>query len=410
MRGFLEKIFPAGIFTLPVIIAALGYFVDVFDMYIFGANRIASLTDIGVPQEEIFDTGVMILNLQMAGMFIGGLLFGILGDKFGRTKMMFLSIVTYSIATFMNGFVDSVAAYATFRFIAGLGLAGELGLAITLISETMPKDKRGYGAGIICGFGILGGLCAALLALVIPWRMSFIIGGLMGLALLFFRVRIAESHMFEGMKEIKDKGKISMVFQKPERIIKFLHCVSLLLPVWYVIGVLVYFSPELLKVKYGLEVTVPPILAFVMFFLAMSDFVSAWISNAVKSRKKVLIGFISLGLIMVLTLLLSPVDFNYPALIIIYVGAAIGCGCWVLGVTAASESFGTNLRATITTSVPNFSRAATIPITLSVAALKEHMPLDQAALIVGLVVYALALFGAFAMRETFAADLDYLEK
>lgn len=410
MRGFLEKIFPKGVFILPVIVAAFGYFVDVFDMYIFGANRVASLTAIGVPKDEIFDTGVMILNLQMAGMFIGGLLFGVLGDKFGRTKMMFLSIVTYSIATFMNGLVDNVAAYATFRFIAGLGLAGELGLAITLISETLPKDKRGYGAGIICGFGILGGLSAALLALVIPWRVSYIIGGLMGFALLFFRVRIGESRMFESTKEHKHKGKISMVFAKPERMKRFLLCVCMLLPTWYVIGVLVTFSPELLKVKYGLEVTVPPILAFTLFFLALSDFVSAWISNAVRSRKKVLIGFISLGIIMVLTLLLSPVALNYQALLVIYIGMGIGCGCWVLGVTTASESFGTNLRATITTSVPNFSRAATIPITLSVVTLKEHMPLDQAALIVGIVVYALALFGAYATRETFAEDLDYLEE
>ena len=410
MRGFLEKIFPKGVFILPVIVAAFGYFVDVFDMYIFGANRVASLTAIGVPKDEIFDTGVMILNLQMAGMFIGGLLFGVLGDKFGRTKMMFLSIVTYSIATFMNGLVDNVAAYATFRFIAGLGLAGELGLAITLISETLPKDKRGYGAGIICGFGILGGLSAALLALVIPWRVSYIIGGLMGFALLFFRVRIGESRMFESTKEHKHKGKISMVFAKPERMKRFLLCVCMLLPTWYVIGVLVTFSPELLKVKYGLEVTVPPILAFTLFFLALSDFVSAWISNAVRSRKKVLIGFISLGIIMVLTLLLSPVALNYQALLVIYIGMGIGCGCWVLGVTTASESFGTNLRATITTSVPNFSRAPTIPITLSVVTLKEHMPLDQAALIVGIVVYALALFGAYATRETFAEDLDYLEE
>lgn len=410
MRGFLEKHIPKEVFTLPVIVAAFGYFVDVFDMYIFGANRVASLTAIGVPKDEIFDTGVMILNLQMAGMFIGGLLFGVLGDKFGRTKMMFLSIITYSIATFMNGLVDNVPAYATFRFIAGLGLAGELGLAITLISETMPKDKRGYGAGIICGFGILGGMTAALLALVIPWRLSFIIGGLAGLVLLFFRVKVSESHMFEGMKEHKDRGKISMVFAKKDRIVRFIYCVLLLLPTWYAIGVLVTFSPELLKVKYGLEVTVPPILAIVMFFLALSDFVSAWISNAVKSRKKILIGFISFGLISTLTLLLSPIDFNYPALIVIYIGIGVGCGCWVLGVTAASESFGTNLRATITTSVPNFSRAAIIPISLSVAALKEHMPLDQAALIVGLVVYALTLLGAFAMRETFGADLNYLEK
>jgi len=410
MRRFLDPLFPKEILTLPVIVAAFGYFVDVYDMWIFGANRVASLTDIGVPADKIFETGVMLLNLQMAGMLIGGLVFGILGDKFGRTKMMFISIIVYSMATLLNGLVHSVPAYATFRFIAGFGLAGELGLAITLISEIMPKAKRGYGAGIICGFGIFGALAAAIGALYIPWRWSFIIGGIAGMALLIFRIKVSESHMFQSMKEHKEKGQLSLIFAKKDRVLRFFYCICLLLPVWYAAAIIVTFSPELLKSEYGHIVTAAAMMVWFNLFLALADFGSAWISQWVRSRKKVLGAFITMGFISTMMLLMSPVPLSMPMIIGLYILISCGCGCWVLGVTTASESFGTNLRATITTSVPNFSRAATIPITLSVVALKDHMPLGDAAMIVGFVVYGLALFGAFMIKETFDADLEYLER
>lgn len=406
-----EKLFPKEILTLPVIVAALGYFVDVYDLWIFGANRVASLTDIGVPESELFDTGVLLLNMQMAGMLIGGIVFGILGDKYGRTRMMFISIITYSMATLLNGLVDSVMSYATFRFISGFGLAGELGLAVTLISESLPKEKRGYGTGIVVGFGIFGALTAALLAQFIPWRASFIVGGIAGLCLLIFRIKVSESQMFKGMHEkIVPRGSLKMVFAKKERVLKFLYCGCTLLPVWYGAGVLATFAPELMKSEYGLIVTAAGMMIWFNLFLALADFASAWISQWVKSRKKVLASFVGFGACMTAVLLLSPVALSLPAVIFLYVAISIGCGCWVLGVTTAAESFGTNLRATITTAVPNFSRAATIPITLSVAALKDHMSLGNAALIVGAVVYGLALMGALLLPESFGKDLDYTEE
>lgn len=404
-----EKLFPKDILTLPVIVAALGYFIDVYDIWIFGANRVTSLTDIGVPADKLFDTGVMLLNMQMAGLFIGGFVFGILGDKYGRTKMMFISILTYSMATLLNGLVHSVEAYAVFRFIAGFGLAGELGLAVTLISESLPKEKRGYGTGIIVGFGIFGALAAALLAHIIPWRASFVVGGVAGLILLFFRIKVAESAMFKNIETLEKRGRISMVWQKRDRLLRFFYCVFMMLPVWFTAGVLVTFGPELINSEYGLTIAAASLMVYFNLFLALSDFASAWISQWVRSRKKVLASFITLGFAMTTALLMSPVPLTMPVIIALYIGIAIGGGCWVLGVTTAAESFGTNLRATVTTAVPNFSRAATIPMTLGVAALKEHMPLGDAAMIVGAIIFTLALAGALLIPESYGKELNYIE-
>ena len=396
--------------TLPVLVAALGYFIDVYDIWIFGANRVASLTDIGVPQERMLDTGVLLLNMQMAGLFLGGFVFGILGDKYGRTKMMFISILTYSMATLLNGMVQSVEAYAVFRFVAGFGLAGELGLAVTLISETLPKDKRGYGTGIIVGFGVFGALAAATLAHYVDWRTSYYIGGVAGLALLAFRIKVHESTLFEGAREVKDRGKIRMIFNDRTRFLKFLYCVFMVLPVWYAAGVLVTFGPELIQSEYGHAIAAASLMVWFNLFLALSDFLSAWISQWLGSRKKVLFAFISLGFLMTAALLLSPVPLSLPMIIALYIGVALGGGCWVLGVTTAAESFGTNLRATITTIVPNFSRAAIIPMTLGLAALKDHMSLGHATMVVGAVIFTLALLGAALIPETHSKNLDYLEE
>lgn len=409
MNGALSKIFPKEVLTLPVIVAALGYFIDVYDIWIFGANRVASLTDIGVPADEIFSTGVLLLNMQMAGLFVGGFVFGILGDKYGRTKMMFVSIVLYSLATLLNGLVQDVMSYATFRFIAGFGLAGELGLAVTLISESLPKEKRGYGAGIIVGFGVFGAVAAAILAHYIPWRGSFIIGGVAGLALLFFRIKVAESQIFEKVRQDSDRGKISMILRSPERLKRFFFCVCMVLPVWYTAGVLVTFAPEIMQSEYGVTIAAATLMIWFNLFLALADFASAWISQWFKTRRKVIAGFIALAFIMTMVLLNLPVPPSTAMMIAIYSVIAVGAGCWVLGITITAESFGTNLRATVTTAIPNFSRAATIPMTLAVTALKDDIGLGNAAMVVGIVIFSLALLGALSLPETFAKDLDYKE-
>ncbi len=405
-----EKIFPKGILTLPVIVAALGYFIDVYDIWIFGANRIAALIDIGVPADQIMSTGVFLLNMQMGGMFLGGLFFGVLGDRYGRTKMMFLSIILYSMATLLNGLANDVASFATFRFLAGFGLAGELGLAVTLISESLPKEKRGYGAGIIVGFGVFGALAASLLAHYIPWRTSFMLGGIAGLMLLCFRIKVAESQIFDTIRSDETRGNLLMILASPQRLKKFCLCVFMVLPIWYTAGVLVTFGPEIIQSQYGLTIAAATLMVWFNLFLALSDFASAWISQWVRSRKKVITAFIALAFLMTIVLLNLPAPPSVSLLIAIYVGIAIGAGCWVLGITITAESFGTNLRATATTAVPNFSRAATIPMTLAVLALKDYMGLGPAAMTVGAVIFTLALLGALMLPETFAKDLDYKEK
>lgn len=412
MNAALSKIFPKEILTLPVIVAALGYFIDVYDIWIFGANRVASLTELGVPADEILGTGIMLLNMQMAGLFLGGFVFGILGDKYGRTKMMFVSIVLYSLATLLNGLVNDIASYATFRFIAGFGLAGELGLAVTLISESLPKEKRGYGAGIIVGFGVFGAVAAAILAHYIPWRASFILGGVAGLALLFFRIKVAESQIFENARLDADRGRISMLFISPQRLKKFFYCVCMVLPVWYTAGVLVTQAPEILKAEYGITIAAASIMIWFNLSLALADFASAWISQWVRSRKKVIASFIAFAFLMSIVLLNLPSAPSMSLLIAIYVLIAAGAGCWVLGITITAESFGTNLRATATTAVPNFSRAATIPMTLGLLYLNEHwgMELGPAAMVVGIITFGLALLGALRLPETFGKDLDYNER
>lgn len=407
---FIQKMFPKEILTLPVIVAALGYFIDVYDIWIFGANRVAALTEIGVPADQIMNTGVFLLNMQMGGMFLGGLFFGILGDKYGRTKMMFLSIILYSLATLLNGLANDVMSFATFRFLAGFGLAGELGLAVTLISETLPKEKRGYGAGIIVGFGVFGALAASLLAHYIPWRASFMLGGIAGLMLLCFRIKVAESQIFDTIRSDETRGRLSMILKSPQRLKKFFLCVCMVLPIWYTAGVLVTFGPEILKDKYGMTVAAATLMIWYNLFLALSDFASAWISQWIRNRKKVLASFILFSFLTTIILLNLPAAPSMPLLLALYVGIAIGAGCWVLGITVTAESFGTNLRATATTAVPNFSRAATIPMTLAVLALKDHIGLGNAAMTVGVVIFVLALLGALMLPETFAKDLDYKEE
>jgi putative MFS transporter len=400
----------AKILSLPVILAALGYFVDVMDIWIFAANRVASLQDLGVPADKILDTGVYLLNMQMGGLFLGGLLFGVLGDKFGRTKIMFASILTYSLATLANAFVQDIHTYAALRFISGIGLAGELGLAITLISEILPKEKRGYGTGIIAGFGIMGAVAAALMAQVMDWRVSYAVGGIAGLILLAFRMKVAESELFHSVPKGTRKGSLLMLFTSRERTMRFVRWVCMILPIWFVAGIMVTFGPEIIKTTFGFDITAATLIIISTTALAIGDFTSAWVSQLVKNRRVVVVLFTFLSLLAFAIFINSPFRFGTASIFALYVLMSFGTGCWILGITASGESFGTNLRATVTTAVPNFARGSTILTILAVAALKDHMPLTDAVLWVGLTVYLLAFWAVWSAPETFGKPLDYLEE
>ncbi len=399
----------AGIFSLPVLVCAFGYFVDVYDIWVFASTRNASLRDLGFSGDALFEQGVYLLNMQMAGLFLGGLVFGVLGDKVGRTKMMFLSILTYSLATFLNAFVGDIHSYAALRFIAGFGLAGELGLAITLIGELLPTEKRGYGTGLVVGCGVLGAAAGAM-AHIVSWQDCYILGGVFGFVLLAFRLKVAESTLFLEQKKDEIRGRISMIWQSRRRFIRFLQCIAMITPIWFVAGILITFSTDIAAQRGDTVIATATMLIWFNIVMASGDFASAWISQFLKTRRKVIIACTVLSATMSAFVLLWPHPLSETGVLVSYCLLGAGCGVWVLAITAAAESFGTNLRATVTTAVPNFARAMTIPMTLGVSALKPYLGLPHAALAIGILVFGAALWAVFRIPETVHQDMNFIEE
>jgi putative MFS transporter len=407
--------------TLPVIVAALGYFVDIYDLLLFSIVRQSSLTSMGVPEAKLLETGEFLLRIQMGGLLLGGLLWGIMGDKRGRLSVLFGSILLYSLANIANGFASTVEQYAWLRFIAGIGLAGELGAGITLVSETLPKEKRGYGTTIVAAFGLMGAVVANFVSKVTDphWQIAYFIGGGLGLLLLIARVSIFESGIFLKTKNKQvERGNVLALFSNGNRFKRFMGCIFIGLPIWYAIGILITFSPEFAKAlgiaekaKAGDAV----MLAYIG--LAMGDIISGVASQLLRTRKKVVMFFIFLTLAMVLFYLFPPIktlDFFYFTCFV--VGVAIGY--WALFVTIAAEQFGTNLRSTVATSVPNFIRGTVIPLTLLFKYLRLQFGDGTAdnpqgvifgALAVGIVTIIIALIALRAIEETFGRDLNYEE-
>lgn len=407
----MEKTAPPLHFTLlTVLVATLGYFVDVYDIWIFAATRATSLKDLGLTDTQLLDSGILLLNAQMVGMLCGGLVFGILGDKYGRTRVMFLSILTYSIATLANGFITNVPSYAILRFLSGFGLAGELGLGATLVAETLSKEKRGLGIGALIGVGVTGAIFAGLAAQMFSWRTCYIIGGTMGLLLLLMRMRVLESFMFKGMGSDIKKGSLLMLVRNPARLKRFLWCLTLGMPTWYVAGIFTTFSTEI-----GISAGFAPIATAVLMVycnsvMPLGDLTGAWLSNTLKSRKKAYGALAAVSALCALILLLSPLKLGETAVITLYAIMSFGSGTWVLMTVMSSEVFGTNLRATVTTAVPNFARGSVIPMTLALSSLKSIMPIADAVLMIGLVVFTLPLLAMRFLPESFGTDLDYVEK
>ncbi len=407
MSGLLDKL--RAPITLLLFVATLGYFVDVYDIWVFAGTRVASLKDIGVPSEKIFDTGVMLLNAQMIGMLLGGISLGVAGDKLGRTRVMFISILTYSLATLANAFINDVNSYVVLRFISGFGLAGELGLGATLICESLPKDKRGIGAGLMVSLGITGALAAGACAQLFPWRVCYGIGGVLGLILLVFRFSLRESEIFRNQEKKTERGNVLMLFSTRERALRFLCCLMLGLPTWFVYGILVTFSNEIMPALGIAAVATPILMVYCNIALPLGDMASILISQKLKSRKKVYVGFIAFATLATLALFFLPRPLDQNAVIALYFCMSFGIGAWVLMTMIATEAFGTNLRATVASSVPNFARASVVPLTLSLSLLKSAMPLDNAVLILGLLSFALPVLALSRLPETFDRSMDYSE-
>lgn len=399
------------ILNIPVIIAGLGYFVDIYDLILFSIVRIPSLKDIGLAENEIMDKGILLLNVQMVGMLLGGIIWGVLGDKKGRLSVLFGTILLYSLANIANGFVQTLPQYIVLRFIAGLGLAGELGVGITLVSEVMTKETRGYGTTIVSGIGVAGAVLGFLVADFFNWRVAYWVGGGLGLILLVLRVIMYESGMFEKLKEQQvSRGNFFSLFSTRKKFLKYLYCILIGVPVWYVIGILVTLSPEFGKNAFGLtgEISGGKSIMYHYIGASLGSFIIGIISQVLKSRKKALaialstltvfcVGyFVSFGF--------SPNVFYF---IIFLMGLAQGY--WAVFITTASEQFGTNIRATVSTTVPNFVRGSLVPVTLLFQYFKSTSGIWNAGVIVGGIVLFLAFFALYHLQESYHKDLDYIE-
>jgi MFS family permease len=404
------------LWSVPVIVAALGYFVDIYDLLLFSIVRRTSLSSIGVPDDQLLVQGEFVLQSQMIGLLVGGLIWGIMGDKKGRLSVLFGSILLYSLANIANGLVTTVNQYALLRFIGGIGLAGELGAGITLVSEVLPTRLRGYGTTLVASVGLMGAVLANFVAKKFDWQIAYFIGGGLGIALLIARVSIFESGVFLKLKEqTVQRGNFFQLFSNRARFKKFMGSIFIGLPIWFVIGILITFSPEFAKALHiDGNIAAGDAVMYSYIGLAVGDLISGFISQALRSRKKVVALYMLLTSVMILIYLFTPgrsVSNFYLTCFLL----GVSIGYWALFVTMAAEQFGTNLRSTVATSAPNFIRGMVVPLSISFRFLREELGGNDSAviygaLIVGFCTILIAFVALTLVEETFSRDMDFVEK
>ncbi|HTG54915.1 MAG TPA: MFS transporter [Niabella sp.] len=404
---------PVSIFNLTVVVAALGYFVDIYDLLLFGIIRIPSLKEMGLTPDQITTDGESILSWQMFGLMLGGIVWGIIGDKKGRSSVLFGSILLYSLGNIANGFVQTVEQYKWIRFVAGIGLAGELGAGITLVAELLPKEKRGIATSLVAGFGITGAVVAFFIKENFHWRTCYFIGGGLGLGLLLLRVSVLESGMFQKMKtkDVK-RGRIFMLLNSRERLTRYVQSILIGVPTWLVIGILITFSKEFAK-EFGIMEEIDPgkSIMFAYAGLAVGDVTIGLVSQWLKSRKKALYVFYAItALFMVLYFTLQ---WNGSAFLMYFLCAALGFGSgfWAIFVTIGAEQFGTNLRATAATTIPNMVRG-TVPLMLMLFQFLRSLPgvgYINGGIYTCAIVFAICTIAVLTSKETFHKDLNYEE-
>ena len=403
------------IINLAVVVAALGYFVDIYDLLLFTIVREPSIKDLGIADTGMLEASTKIINWQMIGLLIGGVLWGVMGDRKGRLSVLFGSILLYSVANFLTGFITNVDQYAWARFVAGIGLAGELGAGITLVSELLPKEKRGIGTSLVAGVGLFGAVFAYFVhKLTGDWRLCYKIGGGLGIMLLLLRISVAESGMFHDMKQkAVSRGNFFMFFTKASRFRKYVLAILIGLPTWYVIGILVNLSNRFAGQLYtdnlinsGRSI----MLAYVG--IATGDILIGFVSQYFKSRKKAMYVFYSMSIASVI-LFFSPLNNNDTSMYLICGLLGFSTGFWAIFVTMGAEQFGTNLRATAATTIPNMVRGALPLMNLMFVDLFQkswQWPLVKSGIITGIIVVLIGLISIYYTEETFHKDLDYVEE
>lgn len=406
----------SSIFTIAVLVAALGYFVDIYDLLLFNIVRVDSLTEMGLSATQVKNQGEFIISIQMMGLLIGGIIWGIMGDKKGRLSVLFGSIILYSVANIANGFVQTPGQYALTRFIAGIGLAGELGAGITLVTELVSKEKRGLSTSLVAGIGLLGAVAAFFVSQNFNWRICYFIGGGLGFCLLILRISVFESSMFTNTKQSGvSRGNFFMFFTNKVRFKKYICAILIGLPTWYVIGILVAFSNNF-ATEFGISEPVLPKIStmYAYVFISIADLLVGFVSQWFKSRKKALYIFYILTIISII-FYFNQQNGTAAGMYVICAALGFATGFWAIFVTMAAEQFGTNLRATAATTVPNMVRGALPLIFLvfkwlqGVFAASPH-PYITAGWVTGTIVMAIAITAAYFTEETFGKDLNYVEQ
>ncbi len=416
MRTFTFKEKIKHLFCLPVIVAALGYFVDIYDLLLFSIVRVPSLISMGIEPDS---TGILILNWQMFGLLLGGIIWGVLGDKKGRLSVLFGSIIIYSLANIACGFLpqinfmDKTFAYALLRFIAGIGLAGELGAGITLVAESLPKELRAIGTSIVAGFGLLGAVAAFLTVETSKdWTIAYFIGGTMGIVLLVFRIGVVESGIFKEIEKEKSisKGNFFSLFTQKDRFIRYIKCIAIGLPTWFCIGIMATLANKFSS-SLGIKGQLSPGLAIMWSYIGISagDFLSGFISQWLKSRKKAIILMMAFTLIGVILMLFGNVN-TAKTYYFYCIWLGIGTGYWAMFVTVGAEQFGTNIRSTAATTIPNMVRGMVIPMTLLFNySIQPLGSVIYAASLVGIIAFGLGFYCTFTISESHDKDLDFIE-
>jgi MFS family permease len=402
-----------GVLSLPVIVGALGYFVDIYDLLLFSIIRKGSLTDLGVAGDQVTSVGENIISIQMIGLLIGGIIWGVMGDKKGRLSVLFGSIILYSLANIVNGFVVNTTQYAIVRFIAGIGLAGELGAGITLVSELIPKEKRGIATSMVAGIGLTGAVFAFVMKEEFNWRTCYFIGGGLGLLLLILRISVFESGMFNEVKKMNvQRGNFLMLFNNADRFKRYILGILIGLPTWFVIGVLVTFSSEF-ATQMGIKEKIDPGKAVMFAYAAISlgDILVGFVSQWFHSRKKAL--FLFYGITAVFMILFFTAQWNGSAAMMYWIcaGLGFGTGFWAIFVTMGAEQFGTNIRATAATTIPNMVRGMLalfiIPLFKGLRSVTDYY---TGGWIAAVIIMIIAIVAAINTKETFGKDLNFVEK
>lgn len=411
--------FSKSIVTAGVIVAALGYFVDIYDLVLFSVVRVPSLRNLGYSPQEIEEYGLLLLNVQMLGMLLGGIFWGILGDKRGRLSVLFGSILMYSVANILNGFAQDATQYGILRFIAGIGLAGELGAGITLVVESLPKEKRGWGTMIVATIGVMGAIVAGQMYNFLSnhgevpdaWRTCYFFGGALGLALFIMRISVYESGMFKQLKEMEvERGNFLKLFSSRKLFSRYMKSILVGLSTWYVVGILVTFSPEFSKIfQIQGDVSAGNAIMYTYAGITAGDFLAGAASQWLKSRKKAILIFLIMSAISMLVFF-NSYNFTAGQFYVVMLMLGISSGFWAVIVTNAAEQFGTNLRATVATSVPNFIRGSLNIISLLYAWLGTMVGKLRSAQIVAVIVITIPLIALYFTEETFSKDLDYVEE